>query len=90
MTHRPPLTDAQARALMWLPIDGSWVQAPRSISGACASLNLYCRALADCRLGEFGRRGAWVTQYRLTEHGVAARAIAATVRDALRGTEPRA
>ena len=74
MTDRP-LTDAQARALLWLPADGAWTRAPRPVCDGCDSLSRYHRALAERRQGLFGARGGWITEYHLTDAGIAARAM---------------
>ena len=74
MTDRA-LTDAQARALVWLPADGAWVSTPRAIAAAVQSLELYHKRLVISDWGwSCGRRPYDRLHYRLTDAGIAARA----------------
>lgn len=67
-------TDAQTRAFLALPIDGSRLIKPdRTLSRALDSLRLRHRALCASELGNFGPRGARVNSYRLTDAGIALR-----------------
>jgi hypothetical protein len=65
------LTPAQRRALLWLPADGSWAKAPRSVSGAVSSLVLYYPQLARAEL--IGSHHHAYYAHRLTEAGMAER-----------------
>ena len=66
------LTPAQRRALLWLPADGSWTKAPRSMSPAVSSLVLYYPRLARAELIGLHHHAHYA--YRLTAAGMAERA----------------
>lgn len=59
------MTDAQMRALEWLPEDGSWRMKPGRLSAALNSLGLYHKDLLEMEAGNFGPRGSWQRRYRL-------------------------
>ncbi len=68
------LTEAQKRALLWLPADGAWTlkESTRDVSAALGSLTLYHRDLA--RSGWLKTpRGRRYLAFRLTPAGIAAR-----------------
>ena len=62
------LTPAQRRALLWLPADGSWTKAPRSVSGALGSLVLYYGSLAEADFLPGRQKPHYA--YRLTAEGM--------------------
>lgn len=70
------LTDAQRRALLWLPGDGAWTtKLDRSVSAAVDSLSLYHRTLIEVEWRKSPRGGYRLClQYRLTPAGIARRA----------------
>lgn len=69
----PRLTKAQEKALLWLPVDGSYAIRPGPVAAALNSLHLYHASLVEIEDGMFGRRGAYCSRYRLTPAGIAAR-----------------
>ena len=66
-------TDAQRRALEWLPSDGTWRTNPGRLSAALSSLSLAHKGLVLSEWGDFGPRGGRVLRWRLTSVGVAAK-----------------
>ena len=66
-------TDAQQRALEWLPSDGSWRINPGRLSAALNSLSLHHRGLIVSEWGDFGPRGGRALRWRLTSAGVSAK-----------------
>lgn len=69
------LTDAQQRALLYLPADGAWSgRAPRAVSSALQSLWLYHLELVEFRQVST-RNGVYKhLEYRLTAAGQVKRA----------------
>lgn len=67
------LTKAQAKALEWLPSDGSWRTNSGRLSSALASLSLRPGGprLCEYEYGRHGARGGWMSAYRLTIAGIA-------------------
>lgn len=68
------LTDAQRKALEWLPADGSWRNKPGRLSAALNSLSIYIQGAVSMRQGEFGVRDGFEQQWCLTESGQKLRA----------------
>ena len=70
-----PFTKAHLRALEFLPADGSWIENPkRNIAPALHSLWFLHRDLAVNEWGHIGPRGEYLTRWRLTPAGIAAKA----------------
>lgn len=68
------LTDAQKRALLWLPKDGGWREKPGRISAALNSLSVRHGDFLEIEAcGFVGLRGAYIYRFRLTPAGIAAR-----------------
>lgn len=63
------MTDAQARALEWLPADGSWRSKPGRLMAAIDSLSLLRPRLVESESGSMGPRGGWISRYKLTQEG---------------------
>ncbi len=72
------LTKAQAKALDWLPADGSWRGDAGQLGRAIDSLGIYHGIFVESRAGHYGLRNGWKRQYRLTPAGVAFKAARAT------------
>lgn len=70
----PNLTEAQKRALAWLPADGGWKINPGRLHAALESLRSYHRTAIEVEAGVFGPRGGWIYRYRLTPAGLALKA----------------
>ena len=69
------MTPAQLRALLWLPEDGEWTTAPRDITAAIKSLELYHRDLVVSDWGwSCGRSPLGRLHYKLTAAGIAEQA----------------
>lgn len=66
-------TDAQIRALLWLPKDGAWKRKPGRMSASLNSLKLRHDKLAEFEWGDFGPQGGREIRWRLTDAGVEAR-----------------
>ena len=66
-------TDAQKRALEWLPSDGSWRLNPGRLGAALSSLALQHSGLVKSEFGYFGPRGGRALRWRLTSDGVRAK-----------------
>lgn len=67
--HRPKtLTDAQQRALEWLPADGSWRMDAGRLTAALNSLSL--AGLCTGEWGDFGPRGGRALRWRRKAKGV--------------------
>lgn len=66
-------TDAQKRALEWLPSDGSWKTNPGRLTGALNSLALQHPDCVKHEWGSFGPRGVSILRWRLTSDGVRAK-----------------
>lgn len=67
------ITEAQRKALAWLPADGSMKTKPGKVSTALESLRLSHRGIVDKSYGDYGPRGGRMVGYRLTESGKAMR-----------------
>lgn len=65
---RAALTDAQQRAINWLPHDGAWRTKPGRLTAALNSLSL--RNLAEGEWSPCGPRGGREMRWRLTQAGV--------------------
>jgi hypothetical protein len=63
-------TNAQKRALEWLPADGSWRINPGRLRAALSSLARQHRGVVKSEFGDFGPRGGRVLRWRLTETGM--------------------
>jgi len=68
------LTEAQMRALSWLPADGSWRTKPGRLVAALNSLSLGVSGSVAMRQGNFGPRGGYEQKWCLTDAGRTMRA----------------
>ena len=64
------MTEAQKKALDWLPSDGSWRMKPGRLAATLNSLKLYWSGYVECEWGNFGLRGGLGWRWRLTDKGV--------------------
>lgn len=65
------LTNAQRKALDWLPADGGWRVKPGRLSAALSSLYLAHSGTVQCEWGDFGPKGGREQRWRLTAAGLA-------------------
>lgn len=64
------LTDAQKRALDWLPKDGSWRPDPGRLTAALNSLSFAWPGCVTAEWAASGKRGGMKHRWRLTDAGV--------------------
>lgn len=64
------LTDAQNRALDWLPKDGTWRLKPGRLTTALSSLSHRWPNCVECEWGDFGPCGGRYVRWRLNARGV--------------------
>lgn len=73
MPEERQFTDAQRRALAWLPPDGTWCGKVGRMGPALDSLRLYHRDLIDSEWADAGPRGGRLLRRRLTAAGIVVR-----------------
>jgi DNA-binding PadR family transcriptional regulator len=64
------LTEAQRRAIEWIPADGSWKAKPGKLTAALSSLSMAWPGGVQCEWAKSGPRGGTEHRWRLTEKGV--------------------
>ncbi len=64
------LTDAQKRALDWLPADGAWKLNPGCLTAALNSLSFAWTGCIEHEWGAFGPNGGRVIRWRLNDRGI--------------------
>ena len=64
------LTDAQRRAIEWLPANGTWKINPGRLAAALSSLSIAWQGCVECEWGKFGLRAGRCQRWRLNSLGV--------------------